>query len=1259
MKRILSVFLMALLASATIFAQSSGGRLIGTVAGPDGLVPGASVEIKDNATGKVITATANDEGGFTIPFIDVGTYTVTVKAQGFKTYSNTNVKIDIGREISVDIKLELGTVEETVTVTTGGDIVNTSNAEISTTVSQKEILELPLNGRNPLSLVALQPGNNNAGLSGARSSSTNYTRDGINVQDIFIRNGFVADTPTTDNTSEFTVATANTGAESGFGSSQVQISTPRGGREYHGALFAYNRNSKFAANRFFSNKQGQYLPTDAAVINGLAKAGEDRQARPFLNRNQFGGKFSGPLPLPYFGEGTPVLLKNKAFFFFSIEKFELRQQVSKTTTVLRDSAKQGIFAYRPIGTPAAGQCITFTGGVCTVNVLTGAGMTGAIPAASASSLGVLAVDPTIQSRLISKLPNGTRNDIGDGLNTIGYAFNQSDPENRREYTFRVDGEINRDNTLNFVYRYNRTEDARTDIDGTFSPVALSNTNAPVKFFRTGWITNQGSLTNEVSFGFQKADVVFLNTNLPTGTPLIGGIPLITSPENNFRDQGRNTAFYTIKDQGSYVWGNHVFRFGGEYQKYIVDAFNDAGVNIPTFSITNTGNPNTPFLSGTLYPGSISGGDQGNAEALRYLLGGILGSGSATANATTRTSGFVPGAKLDRQLRYSTMAFFLTDQWRVRPNLTLNLGLRYERYSPLYAPKGLYLEPVLGSDPVASVLNPTGTIDFVGRNSGSEGNFTKADNNNFGPSVGVAYSFGGPGFLKYIFGGENQSTVRGGFSIKYVNDEYFRSQENALLNNSGLTSTAVAVQNNSTQLNARFGALPSLATPTYVQPPFGFSNYTALRPFANGSLASFFGILPDLQVPHQYDYSFSYIRQIGRNTAVQISYIGTQSSEQVRSYDYGQVDITKNGFGADYARAFNIFKSTGSLACLSTANNCPGITVLNQLPLAMRNFVVSNIRFGAPADNAVTAIANGLTGTIPFLANPAFSPVNLLTNDGLYRYNSMQIEVRRRLSAGLLFNANYTFQKILTDSQDDGVSQTRVQPFLDNNQPNLNYSRPAFDLTHTFNFTGLYDLPFGKGRKFLNDNKILDFFVGGWTLGNIVQIFTNPPLIFLDSNGTLNRNGRSGIQTASSPLTKDQIKNLLGIREVNGIFYYIDPSVINVSGRAADGLLNTNGTAVAFTGTGTQAFFLNQPNTTGNIERYAFNGPVYWNWDASLQKSFRISEGMRVVVRGEAFNVTNSTRFTSPGNVNVSSTTFGRITGTYNPRVMQFGARFEF
>lgn len=1265
MKKFSMILLTMLLSTVFTLAQSSSGRLVGSVSGPDGVIPGASVEIRDQATGKITTVTTNDDGNFNVPTIEVGLYTVTVKTQGFKTSVLTDVKIDIGREYNLPVTLQIGEVSAEVTVSAGADIVNSTNAEISTTITQKEILELPLNGRNPLSLVALQAGNNNAGINGARTSSTNYTRDGINVQDVFIRNGFVADTPTTDNTGEITVAAANTGAESGFGASQVQLFTPKGGREYHGALFAYNRNSAFTANNFFSNRQGRFVATDTAVLQGRAQVGDERSPRPFLNRNQFGGKISGPLPFPNFGEGGPTFLRNKAFFFFSTEKYLLRQQTIAVRTVLREDARNGIFSFRPTSTPAAGTCITFTNGVCRVNVLTGAGLTAAIPA---SQQGVLTIDPTIQARFINPLPVGNRPDVGDGLNTIGYQFNQSDPEDRIEYTFRTDGEINKNNSITGVFRYNRTTDARPDIDVSFSPTALSVTDAPIKFFRAGWVNTTGNFTNELLGGLQLAPVLFLNNNLPNVNAFVT-IPLVTNAENTFRNQGRDTRFYTIKDNASYVFGNHTFRFGGEYQKYLVDAFNDANVGTPTFAIAGTGNTVALRLSAALFPGGAAGGgisaaDRTTADNLRYLLGGIIGSGSVAANATSETSGFVPGARLDRRLRYDTIALYGSDQWRLRPNLTLNLGLRYERYSPLRSPNRLYLEPVVDpNNPVASLLSSTGTINFVGTNSGTAGEFTKADNNNFGPNVGVAYTFSGKGPLKYLFGSEgSESVIRGGFSVKFVNDEYFRSQENALLNNAGLTSTAVALQNGSSVLNARLSNLPSLTAPTFNTVPFTFAQQANLRPFLTGSNASLFVVDPSLQIPRQYDYSISFVRQFGRGTALQASYIGTRSNQLVRTIDYGQVDIINNGFGADYVRAFNNYQRTGGAsggnifgtntgtATGTLCSGCQALTVIPQLPaLAISAIIIPNIAFGAPADDATSIIANGLEGPIRFLSNPRFSPVNILNNGGRFKYDALQVEFRQRLSLGLTINANYSFQKINTDAQDDGVNQTRVAPLLLNENPDLNYSRPAYDITQTFNFLSTFDLPFGKGRKFLSGGGVLDYVFGGWNLGNVVQVFTRPPLLFLDANGTLNRNARSQFQTGSSSLTNDQIKDLLGIREQNGIIYYIDPRVISTSGRATDGALSP------FSG---QVFFSNLPFTTGNIQRYNINGPVFWNWDASLQKAFRVTEGSRIVVRAEAFNVTNSTRFASP-NTNLNSATFGRVTAASAARVMQFGARFEF
>jgi hypothetical protein len=175
-------------------------------------------------------------------------------------------------------------------------------------------------------------------------------------------------------------------------------------------------------------------------------------------------------------------------------------------------------------------------------------------------------------------------------------------------------------------------------------------------------------------------------------------------------------------------------------------------------------------------------------------------------------------------------------------------------------------------------------------------------------------------------------------------------------------------------------------------------------------------------------------------------------------------------------------------------------------------------------------------------------------------------------------------------------------------------------------------------------------VGGWQLGNIIQITSGAPLSFLDARGTLNRAARANNQTASSNLSKNAIKDLIGYRNVNGTLYYIDPSVIAASGRGANGFGSAN-----FSG---QAFFNDLPGQTGNLERLFINGPMFWNWDGSIVKNFNISETTRFQVRAEAFNVTNSTRFNAP-TLNINSTNFGKLTSSGSPRVIQFVGRFEF
>src|SRR5215471_16604167 len=257
---IFAVLALSLFAVAAL-AQTNTGNLTGTVSDASGVIQGATVVITDDKTGKEKTVVTNEAGGFAVNQLDVGTYTVKITSQGHKTFTATALKIDVGVTYTLNATMEVGAISENVTVVAGADIINSADAQLNNTVSQRQILELPLNGRNPLSLVLLQPGtssngNNNTSINGQRSSFTNITRDGINVQDNFIRSNavdFIPDRPNVDDTGEFTIVTQNAGAELGFGSSQVQLVTPRGSNNFHGAGFIFNRSSHFAANNFFNN----------------------------------------------------------------------------------------------------------------------------------------------------------------------------------------------------------------------------------------------------------------------------------------------------------------------------------------------------------------------------------------------------------------------------------------------------------------------------------------------------------------------------------------------------------------------------------------------------------------------------------------------------------------------------------------------------------------------------------------------------------------------------------------------------------------------------------------------------------------------------------------------------------------------------------------------------------------------------------------------------------------------------------------------
>jgi hypothetical protein len=337
----LAIALCGLVASS-VFAQASVTRVNGTVKDPQGAaITGATVTLTDNATKSVKTATSNDDGTFAFNDLRAGTYTVEVEATGFKKTTVPDLVVNVDQTSTVNVDMEVGGVGEVVTVTASDaqSVVHTENAELKNTVLERQIQDLPLNGRNPITLAGLQAGVNSSGagtrtasVNGLRGTFTNLTWDGININDPFIRtDGFFGNAaPSVVSVSEFTLTTQNASAADGLGVAQLKLVTPRGTNEYHGQIFEFHRNDVLDANTFFNNAAGRFVASDGQVIAGLAQVGDERLPRPTLLQNQFGFNIGGPFQLPRFGEGGERWYgKDKLFFFFFYEGTRTKQTRSQ------------------------------------------------------------------------------------------------------------------------------------------------------------------------------------------------------------------------------------------------------------------------------------------------------------------------------------------------------------------------------------------------------------------------------------------------------------------------------------------------------------------------------------------------------------------------------------------------------------------------------------------------------------------------------------------------------------------------------------------------------------------------------------------------------------------------------------------------------------------------------------------------------------------------------------------------------------------
>jgi hypothetical protein len=1169
-----------MLAALPLAAQFSG-RVTGSVVDSSGAaVPAAEVELylAGGARPLVTTKTSTD-GSYNFIAVRPAYYDLTVEAAGFVKTTLRGVSVDPARETSVpQIKLQLPTVTQTVDVSAAVQGVDTASAEVADTVSMEQIKNLPILDRDVLAILQTQPGvvsngNSYTVINGLRTSYSDMTLDGINIQDNYIRDNALDYTPNKlriGQVRQLTLVTSNGNAAASGGATEAAFSTPSGTNQFHGELFWYNRNNDFSANDWFNNQAGI--------------------GQPRLNQNQFGGLIGGPVR------------KDKLFFYTNYEAIRAHQQTPQNNTILTASARSGIFTYNSGAT------------VHQVNLL---------------ALRNISIDPAIQT-LLAQVPTPDKinnADVGDGRNTGGYRFNQRDNELNDNVTGKIDYNFSPRHAISGSYLWNRDNSDRPDAENDYSlaPKITNPTHANLVAVSWRW-TPTARLTNEVRGGFNLTYAYFLTSQQFGAYYLTGTV--FSDPVNEFQPQGRNTNTYNLSDDAAYQRGRHYVQFGFHMQQARVRSYDAAGV-VPTYSLAM--GSGQPALSGRNLPG-VSSTDFATANALLATLGGYVDGYSQTFNVTSRSSGFVANAPFIRHFLDNSYAFYAQDKWKLLPNLTVTLGLRYQLPGVVDEADSLELTPVLQGTAEQTLLS-NATLNFAGASAGRP--WYHREWKDFAPNFGFAWD---------VFG-DGKTAVRGGYSISYVNDQEILAPEDLLEINAGLEGVAAA-----TGLSNRVSTgLPQIVPPTYQVPLTVADNYAG-NPFNAVGM-----IDPNLKHPYVQQYSIG-IQHQAKDTLFEARYVGNHVVGAYRAFDFNQVMINQNGFLPDFLRAQN--NGWLSLAASGIFNpnynsTIPGSQPLTVFPKLARGVlsdsnVVNYLQTGEVGELGNYLQTNGLNGLVNFYQNPNALGTDLLTNYSSSSYNSLQLEARHQMRTGLSFEANYTFSKVLSDA--DGDVQSRLQHFLDINNPGIERSRANFDLTHMIKADGFYELPLGKGHQL--HYRPLDRVIGGWTFGSTMTWQSGAPFSILSGRGTLNRESRSYYNGANTLLGGAPLASVVKFQMTGNGPMMIAQSAIN----PADGTgVNTDGEP-AFQG---QVFFNPGAGTLGGLQRRMFSGPWTFDTDMRLKKTVNITETKKVELLMDAFNALNHPTFWS-GDQNINTTTFGLVSSMFfNPRIVQFGLHYTF
>jgi hypothetical protein len=1236
------VALVTALAAVFVAAQVGTSTVTGTVTDPQGnVISGATVRLI-SSQGAVRTVVTNDSGVYVFPSVQTGTYKIEVEQAGFKKSSVANVRalVDISTEINV--RLELGEVSEVVNVDAASleSVVNTQDASLGNNFVSRQILSLPLLGRNVANLLSLQAGVTPDGsVTGGRADQANITLDGIDVNNQQNASAFETVLRVNpDSVDEFRVTTSNPDASKGRSSgAQISLITKSGSNEFRGALYEYHRNTATTANDWFNNRA--------------------RIERPKLIRNLFGGRLGGPI------------VKDRLFFFYNYEGMRQASGVSVARSVPTASLAAGNIQF----VDNTGQSWTITTPQINSFTLTGGSAAGP----------VVDVNPAVVAlfqQVVAKYPVNDST-IGDGRNTGGFRFNASTGIEQNAHTAKFDWYVTRDQKHQVSFRGNYQQDIFGAPSYFPDTPATSRWSHPLGFAATHtWLINS-SLTNRFSYGLSR--LAFSDQGDSTDPQIT--FRYIFQPVGFARTFARTNPTTNITNDTTWIRGNHSFQFGTNFRFIKNTRLNfarsyDNAITNPSAYASNVARVviNQYITAVTGSPRSVaSAWDVPVQGALVALLGRLNGYG---ANFNFNVNGVLQpaGSGVRREFKTEEYDFYFQDTWKIRPNLTLTAGIRYGLSFPVTETQGFETVPsiVLSEYLRRSIFAMNQGINYreplsvrlAGKSNGLDSIYP-LDKNNWQPRLSIAWS---PefekGFWSKVFGKGSESVIRAGFSI--TNDYFgqqlatnwdgsntlgFSSSSSINVNTYNITTNPAPLYTGPS-MNIR--ALPNLTIPT------GLS-FPQTAPFTNPGQGKIETSLDqELVSPINYSWNVSYGRRLPWDIWVDAAYVARLARNLLIGRDAMMLrDIRDPRSGLSYfeaSRILDVLKQANA-----PATSVPDIPFFNNMwaPGTIRN------AFGCPAgtgpnctnSQAVYGLAGPLgagdwtymmqlldqfMGTRYFFQGQ-YDALSAFSTVGTSDYHAGTLSIRQRTKA-LTWDFNYTFSKSMDEASGLQTGGLYGSTFV-LNAYRLRDQRAVsdFDNKHLINFNGIWDIPIGRDRRYGRGmNKFLNALIGGWQLSGVYRWNSGYPW--------------DGWYDGTGWQTNWQVRSYMTqLRPLSTGYFYGSAASSCTSGCDIPNMFANPDQAWA-------AFRTPHPGETGT--RNPVRLPGTWNIDAGLAKSFDMpwKETHKITIRWDTFNVTNTPFFTGQatgiiGYTGSSATgNFGRYTQMANlPRIMQFAFRYDF